>query len=440
MTTIFARRTPFQFQRNTSTQDARSRLTPGAFAVAGLLAASLCAGPALADRDRDDERGEAIKLLKTIPIPPSASNTSGKMTGYDISWVDADTQRFYLADRSNAAIQVVDAKTGTYLKAIKAGFAGVKFNAAGAANNGISGPNGVATSGKWLFATDAGSRVVSIDLTTDAIVGDVKTSASPLRADELAYDPDSGTLLVINNQDAPPFATFISVNKTTGALTVGAKIPLDTAHGVNATNGAEQPVWDRRAGKFFLSIPEIGGPGGGGTVGGVARIDRATASVETVYLLNNCQPAGLTLGPRDDLLVGCGVAFNTAGAPWSATGTVTAAPVSIIIDAKDGSIDATIAGVSGSDEVWYNRGDGNYYLAARNNPGGPVMGVINARSMTLTQLVPTINVTGVANVFPAGTAHSLAANPRNNHIFVPLPANNIAPNCLTGCIGVYGAE
>jgi hypothetical protein len=378
-----------------------------------------------------------------VPIPPSASNASGVMTGFDISWVDADTQLFYLADRSNAAIQVVDAKTGTYIKAIKANFAGVKFNAAGAANNTISGPHGVATSGKWLFVTDAGGRVVSIDLTTDKVVSDVKTSGT-LRADELAYDPDSGTLLVINNADTPPIATFIGVNKTTGALTVGAKIPLDAAHGVNATNGAEQPVWDKRAGKFFLSIPEIDCTGtcvpGTGPTGAVARIDRATASVETIYKVSNCQPAGLTLGPRDDLLIGCGVAFDTAGKVWSATGLTSAAPVSIILDAKDGSVDKTVAGVSGSDEVWYNRGDGNYYLAARNNPGGPVMGVINARSMTLTQLVPTINVAGKPNVFPAGTAHSLAANPHNNHIFVPLPANNIVPGCLTGCIAIYGAE
>ncbi|MGB9315672.1 MAG: hypothetical protein WCB62_11680, partial [Pseudolabrys sp.] len=38
----------------------------------------------------------------------------------------------------------------------------------------------------------------------------------------------------------------------------------------------------------------------------------------------------------------------------------------------------------------------------------------------------------------AGTAHSVAANANNNHVFVPLPANNAFPNCLTGCIAVYG--
>jgi hypothetical protein len=34
----------------------------------------------------------------------------------------------------------------------------------------------------------------------------------------------------------------------------------------------------------------------------------------------------------------------------------------------------------------------------------------------------------------------VAANPHNNQVFVPLPANNVFPNCLTGCIAVYAAR
>jgi hypothetical protein len=109
------------------------------------------------------------------------------------------------------------------------------------------------------------------------------------------------------------------------------------------------------------------------------------------------------------------------------------------MDAKSGSIEQIVTGVSGSDEVWFNPGDGNYYLAARNQPFAPVLGVIDAKSKTLVQVVPTINVGGQAFVFPAGTAHSLAANPNNNQVFVPLAANNVFPSCLNGCIGVFSA-
>ena len=396
---------------------------------ATLLTATLCVGPALAGGD--GKNSDAVRLLNTIPIPVTAA----ALHGFDISWIDADTQRFYLADRSNKAVDVVDAKNGTFLKLIPGGFAGVKFNAAGAANNDISGPNGVVTSGRWLFVTDAPSRVVSIDLNTDLIVDTASTSVSPNRADELAYDPDSGTLLVVNNADDPPFATLIKVNKSTGKLTLGARITFDAAHGVDATNGAEQPVWDKATGKFYISIPQIGANPANGAV---ARISPSAGAVDAVFPVQFCQPAGLALGPKQDLLLGCSVVFDTAGNVWSATGTTTAAPISVIMDAGNGSIDKMVTGVSGSDEVWFNAGDGNYYLAARNQPGGPVLGVIDAKSQTLVQIVPTINTAGNAFVFPAGTSHSVAVNPNNNHVFVPLPANNVFPACLNGCIGVFG--
>src|SRR5207247_2274719 len=126
---------------------------------------------------------------------------------------------------------------------------------------------------------------------------------------------------------------------------------------------------------------------------------------------------------------------------WSASDPNTAAPISVIMDAKTGQIDKNVAGVSGNDEVWFNPGDGRYYLAARANPTGPVLGVIDAESQTLVQLVPTINTAGKPTDTPpiaAGTAHSVAVNAPDTHAFVPLPANNVFPDCLNGCIGVFG--
>ena len=210
-----------------------SHVSAPSAALATLLLAALCgSGPALAESD--DHKPAAVRLRHTTPIPANLA----ALHGFDISWIDASTQLFYLADRSNKSVDVVDARTGSFLKAIPGGFAGVKFNASGAANNDISGPNGVVTSGRWLFVTDGASRVVTIDLISDAIVSSVVTSQSPNRTDELAYDPNSGTLLVVNNADAPPFATLIKVNPNTGNLTVGARITFDAAHGVDATNGA----------------------------------------------------------------------------------------------------------------------------------------------------------------------------------------------------------
>jgi hypothetical protein len=382
---------------------------------------SVLMSSAAAGADEHGRNRGPITLVATVPIPGSP------LLAYDISWVDPATQLYYLADRSNAVIDVIDARRDSFVRQIQGGFKGFT------GSNDTSGPNGVVVAGHWLFVTDAPSRVVTIDLRTDTIVGEVFTKgAADLRADELAYDPQDGLLLVVNNADSPPFATLIQVDTHTGHLTLGSQITFP-----QATNGAEQPVWDGQTRRFYLSIPEVNGPGGTGPDGAVAKINPKTATVETMFPVKFCQPAGLTLGPRQDLLLGCSVPFDTAGNPWTDTDTNSAAPISVIMDAKTGKVDRNVPGVSGSDEVWFNPGDGHYYLAARANPGGPVLGVIDAERQILRQTVPTFN-TPLSSPPPRGTAHSVAVNPHNNHVLVPLPANNVFPDCLNGCVAVYG--
>jgi hypothetical protein len=417
-------------------------------AASMLAAAMLATGASAMERDGKDG---AVRLLTTVPIPGTKSNTSGgNMYVFDISFVDQTTQNYYLADRSNAVVDVVNAQTNQLISQISAKPAFKGFTG----NNATSGPNGVVAAFPWLFVTDANSRVVSINLSNGNTVGDVSTGGAPgLRADELAYDPLHGQLLVVNNADEPPFATLVHVNKTTGALTVGQRITFDKTHtGVDATNGAEQPVWDPVTGKFYLSIPQIGA---NAKDGAVIRISPA-GMVEVQYPIEFCQPAGLTLGPNVDMLVGCNTVFDIAGNVWDSTKNVTAAPIQVIIDARTGKIDTAVLGVGAGDEVWFNSGDGNYYTASSTSPlrptevvgatpltaqGAAILGVIGARDQTLKQLVPTFNVPAVTTgplVHAASTAHSVAANARNNHVFVPLGANNVFPNCLTGCIAVYG--
>lgn len=385
--------------------------------VLGILSGMLGShGAARADRVSD---AGPITLLGTVPTP------GAPLVAFDISWIDPDTELYYLADRSNAAIDVVDARRNVFLRQIHAGFKGFT------GNNDTSGPNGVTVSGHWLFASDAGSRIVSIDLRTDTVAGLAFTGgAAGLRADELAYDPGDGVLLVVNNADSPPFATLIHVDTATGHLTVGQRITFATA-----TNGAEQPVWDPGTRRFYLSIPEIGG---NAPDGAVARIN-LDGTLEKMFPVKTCQPAGLTLGPDQDLLLGCSVIFNTAGQPWSPTDPLTAAPIQVVMDARTGAIDASVGGVGGSDEVWFNAGDRHYYTASRGNAIGPVLGVIDAQRPTLVQVVPTFNTPATVPA-PRGTSHSVAADPHNNHVLVPLPANNAFPSCVNGCIGVFGAH
>ena len=404
-----------------------------------------------------------LSLLKTIPINGTAGNRATKMFCFDISFVDPATGLYYLADRSNAALDVIDTKTDTLFgqiggnPAFQPGFAGDTGTAA------TSGPNGVVSASPCIFATDTPSRVVSFDSSVSftAAVSSLNTGGGNLRADELAFDPRDRLILAINNANTPPFGTLINVS-TSCVLSAPKTIFFTTGNGVNATNGAEQPVWDPNTQRFYVSIPEINGPGDGtGPNGGVARINPLTGVIETVYPVNFMQPAGLTLGPNGDLLVGANSVFDTAGKKCTAvvSGSVTspvgvpatctgiAAPQSAICNPGRGCTPAngslvSVPGVGGGDEVWFNSGDGNYYVTAGNNPVGPVFGVIGSVVNDLTQLVPTLPpvpaVTSGANKHGAGTVHSVAASAANNHVYVPLPANTSYPDCAQGCIAVFG--
>jgi hypothetical protein len=434
-------------------------LFPKKFAVpVGLVMAGMMLMPGnLAWADHGGAKNDrAVRLLATVPVPGTTANTTGgKMYVFDISWVDQASRRYYLADRSNAAVDIVDTKTNTLLFQLQAGFKGFT------GNNGTSGPNGVVTSGHCLFVTDAPSRVVSFDTSVfpPQEVSAVTTASGDLnRADELAFDPKDSILFPINNADDPPFGTFIKVNQSTCALTQPTAPPpgvaapdrllFNTAGGVDATNGAEQPQWDPGTGRFYLSIPQIGP---NVSSGGVVRINPQTHKIEKTFAISFCSPAGLTKGPNEDFLVGCNTVFDTAGGLWGATDPNTAAPIQVILNVKTGDVDS-IGGVGVGDEVYFNPGDNNYYTASSTSPlrpldlsgpadaqGAAILGVIDAGDEALLQLVPTFNVPAVtgAGGHAASTAHSVAVDAKNNHIFVPLGANNVYPDCLTGCIAVY---
>jgi len=411
---------------------------------------------AWADGNDKDKNNGPVNLLKTIPIPPTAANVGQNFYSYDISFVDQKTQTYYLADRSNVVVDVIDASQAAFVTQLSANppFAGFVSAADCAARPGGNpggscvGPNGVVAAFPWLFVTDGNSRVVTIDLRNGNTVGDVQTKAGdPNRADELAYDPKDGIILAINNADTIPFGTLIKVNKTTGALTVQTTIPFP-----NASGGAEQPQWDPVDGRFFLSIPQINNVA---SAGAVYKIHPITGAVEVAAQIDFCSPGGLSLGPDHTALIGCNTVFDVQGNVWIAppTGTITANPQVVILDLSTGSILFHVFGAGVGDEVWYNSGDNNYYATGSSGAFRPLpaatafgttpMAVIDADTGDFVQTLATYNTpaVGLTNTppeHPAGTSHSVAANSKNNLVFVPFPTNNSYPDCLTGCIAVFG--
>jgi hypothetical protein len=417
-------------------------------------AATLMVGNAAwADKEKE-KNSEPVKLLTTIPIPPTAANVGQNLYSYDISFVDQKTEMYYLADRSNNVVDVIDASSAAFVTQLSANppFAGFVSAADCAAKPGGNpggscvGPNGVVSWGNWLFVTDGNSRVVTIDLRNGNTVGDVQTKAGdPNRADELAYDPKDGIILSINNADTIPFGALIQVNKSTGALTLLKTIPF-----LNATNGAEQPIWNPADGHFYLSIPQINGVA---STGAVYKIHPKTGAIEVAAQIDFCSPAGLSLGPDQTALIGCNVVFDVDGNVWNTTGNITANPQVVILSLKTGSILFHVFGAGVGDEVWYNSGDNNYYATGSGSPYRPLpaatafgttpMAVIDAATGDFVQTLATYNTPAVGTTntppnHPAGTSHSVAANAKNNLVFVPFPSNNAYPDCLTGCIAVFG--
>jgi hypothetical protein len=134
-----------------------------------------------------------------------------------------------------------------------------------------------------------------------------------------------------------------------------------------------------------------------------------------------CMPTSVSVGPGTDVLVGCA---DHDGRAFS--------PNTVIINGTTGQILTTINFVGAVDQTWYNPGDNKYYLAARDMPTGPVLGVIDAAKRQWLQNVPT-----------NGNAHSVATDPINNHTYVPLPSGSSA-NCISaasdGCVGVYASQ
>src|ERR1700756_5010673 len=97
------------------------------------------------------------RCLTAIQIP------GNPLRSFDISWVNPDRAEYYLADRSNAGIDIIDTKHNTFKRTIP-GFVGVKLNGTGGVNNNISGPDGVTSHGRWLYGGDGDSTLKVFDI------------------------------------------------------------------------------------------------------------------------------------------------------------------------------------------------------------------------------------------------------------------------------------
>ena len=229
------------------------------------------------------------------------------------------------------------------------GFKGVVLNPDGTANNALSGPDGVVIVGhKQIWAGDGDSTVKVIDIASMEIVRSIATgdATKDKRVDEMAYDPRDHLLAVANNAAQPPFVTLIN----TDSYEAVGKIVFDGSNGTpDATKtGLEQPQWSAKNGLFYISVPQIvpGDDDASKARGGVSVIDPTTMTVTQTFEVDYCSPTGLTLGPNNQALVGCGGVFGQAPNLQVRT------PV---IDLTTG-FEVKSFSFGGEDQVWYDPG------------------------------------------------------------------------------------
>ena len=420
----------------------RSAAILAASALLGLAAScaafAVCTGPGAPTTTQ-------TKCLTAVQIP------GNPLLSFDISWVNPDRAEYYLGDRSNAGVDVIDTRSLTFKRTI-GGFVGVVLNGAGTAvDNNHSGPDGVTSHGRWLYSGDGNSslHVIDLDAPTASATKQILFTGGSTRVDEMALTSDGEKLLTANNAEDPPFGTLFAANGDQNFSSVMeiAKINIDLAivpkdFGLSI----EQPAWDPKTKRFYVSVPIIANnppncnygqnPGVINCHGGLLVIDPANppsgpvgvfdpATHTGVVKLDACGPNGATVGPHDNLLLGCTSANNPSDSS------------TLVINAMITGNSVNVANIVGSDEVWYNRGDHRYYTGSNRRPGGAVLGVIGAESNVLIEAIPQ-----------SSNSHSVASDSRRNLIFVPEAAQaGIGRDVTTvgagicgngnGCVGVY---
>jgi hypothetical protein len=355
------------------------------------------------------------KCLTAIAIP------GNPIRSFDISWVNPDRAEYYFADRSNKGIDIIDTRHNVFKKTI-GGFVGIKLNGAGTAvDNNHSGPDGVTSHGRWLYAGDGDSTLKVIDLKTGTIVATLSTGGTT-RLDEMALTTDGSVLIAVNNAEDPPFATLFTANgdDDDNSVTLIAKITADPSVIPSGSGlSIEQPTWDDSTQRFIVSVPTIkDNPAGcnygqnpppNTCSGAILVIDPTNllTPIEKVVPLVHCGPNGATVGPHSNVMVGC----TPNNQPGDNETTIINAKTFDYVD---------VGNLTGSDEVWYDAGSNRYYTGSSAKPGGAVLGVVDGVTNFLIETIPQ-----------SSASHSVAADRRRHEVFAP----QVAPKKVVGLGG-----
>ena len=236
---------------------------------------ALTAGPAVADPVTGLIDPTPVAL---IPVPTGAANfqPNGAFTSFDISFTDQVTGNIFIADRSNAAVDIFSGSSLIFLGRAE-GFTGQT------GNNNTSGADGVLTvtmGGRTtLYAGDGTSSLRVYNATNPAAPLFQQTIATggTTRVDEMAFSPLTQQVLAANNAETPAFGNLFSTKSgappvtLVGAPPPGNQITVPLGLGGIPSGGLEQPAWnpqttdgEPRSGFLFRrcagQITQVGSP------------------------------------------------------------------------------------------------------------------------------------------------------------------------------------
>src|SRR6266513_4432862 len=403
----------------------------------------------------------------TVTLPTAATMqvpgiTSSVTYSFDLGAVDPATNTYYVTDRTNKSIDVVNLTTLKVTGQFKQAFAGCNsttgtttatpialpgcntLQGTWTVNNDASGPDGLDVVGNTLFVGDV-NKLMVLNKTTGALIATIAIASTPtgLRADEGCFDPVNNLYAISTPGDDNPFMTILDTTATeaTGAApTVKARLIMDNPAGT-ASGGLEACVFDTGVGgtgKLFVNndgnnaVPgstasrgEMDGipvtsltplTGGGNvqytTLAGVSQY----ALPDVVGVTGQCDPTGIALGPGTEIGAMC------------RTGTIGRSLNFLVLNKTTGAVAATVVGAGGGDQITYDAPSKRWFLAnSRHTANGSSCGAGTATC----PLFPALTVvaddgiaapTLVHHITNGNNAHSVAVHPGLGLVVTPFSA------------------
>jgi hypothetical protein len=374
-------------------------------------------------------------MISNILSVPGISSTV--TYSFDLGAYDPVGNKYYVTDRTNKSIDVVDLNKGLAVTQFKPGFAGCQgiytsgpgatpvnnvaiptcssttganaagTNGAGAVypmsfvQNDQSGPDGVdvavvttgANPGTYLFVGDVG-KIWMLNAATGAKAATFNTLTATLRADEGCYDPVDQIYAISTPGAANPYMTFIDA--TTRAII--AHVIMDQAIG-NPSAGLEACVFDAKTGAAGAGVFYVNNDGSAafsnGEIDGIPASDiialKGGAPGAQVQFLNlgTGGTNGTAPTTKWSLMTGINGLCDPTGialGPGNDIGAMcrqgTGLPLTFQILDRTTGLAVTSINAGGGDQITYDAGSNNWFLATNRWTGVTTVTGLNPNGLT----------------------------------------------------------